>query len=224
MYLLSLLPTNELNGSMKKGKKESYFWTSYSDLMTSMFFVMLVLFILTIALLHRKMVDIEEERKATQAQLDKIKEIEEAINKIDSIYFMYSPSYKKHIMKTRANFPRGISDINVLDDATRTELIEAGRSIKNRLKDMNEKFPNIQYMLVIEGQASKDNYVRNYELSYERALALQRLWTDNEVDFGNNCEVLISGSGIEGTMRDSVEYMNQRFLIHIIPKPGIINE
>ena len=62
---------------MTKQRKESYFWTSFSDLMTSMFFVMLVLFILTIALLHRKMVDIEKERKATQAQIDKIKEIEE---------------------------------------------------------------------------------------------------------------------------------------------------
>jgi len=68
---------------MIKQKKESYFWASYSDLMTSMFFVMLVLFILTIALLHRKMVDIEKERIATQEQLDKIKEIEEAINKLE---------------------------------------------------------------------------------------------------------------------------------------------
>ena len=35
-------------------KKESFFWTSYSDLMTSLFFVMLVLFILVIVLLHKR--------------------------------------------------------------------------------------------------------------------------------------------------------------------------
>ena len=50
---------------MKK-RKESFFWTSYSDLMTSLFFVMLVLFVLTMALLHRKMV-------ATEKELEQIK-------------------------------------------------------------------------------------------------------------------------------------------------------
>ena len=47
-------------------KKESFFWTSYSDLMTSLFFVMLVLFILVIVLLHKRM-------EATEAQLQEIK-------------------------------------------------------------------------------------------------------------------------------------------------------
>ena len=209
---------------MSKQKKESFFWTSYSDLMTSIFFVMLVLFILTIVLLHKKMVDIENERKATQSQIDKIREIEEAVNKIDSTYFDYNTVHKKHILKIRVNFQRGESDINTLDFYTQNELIKAGRSIQNTLKNINHEYPKIKYLLVIEGQASKDNYNRNYELSYERALALRKLWSDNSIDFGSNCEVLISGSGIGGSMRENKEYLNQRFLIHIIPKPGIIEE
>ena len=209
---------------MAKQKKESFFWTSYSDLMTSMFFVMLVLFILTIALLHRKMVDIEKERKATQAQLDKIKEIEEAVNKIDSTYFDYNKVHKKHIMKIMVNFPSGVSDIKVLDFHTQKELINAGRSVQNTLIKINQEYPKIHYLLVIEGQASKDNYTRNYELSYERALALRRLWSSNNIDFGSNCEVLISGSGIGGSMREKEEHLNQRFLIHIVPKTGVIEE
>lgn len=202
---------------MSKQKKESFFWTSYSDLMTSIFFVMLVLFILTIVLLHNKMV-------TTQSQIDKIKEIEEAVNKIDSTYFDYNNVHKKHILKIRVNFHRGESDINTLDYYTQNELIKAGRSIQNTLKNINHEYPKIKYLLVIEGQASKDNYNRNYELSYERALALRKLWSDNRIDFGSNCEVLISGSGIGGSMRENKEYLNQRFLIHIIPKPGIIEE
>jgi hypothetical protein len=209
---------------MKKQKKESFFWTSYSDLMTSIFFVMLVLFILTIVLLHKKMVDIENERIATQSQIDKIKEIEEAINKIDSTYFDYNKIHKKHILKIRVNFQRGESDIYSLDKYTHNELIKAGSSIQNTLNKINHEYPKIKYLLVIEGQASKDNYNRNYELSYERALALQKLWRENSIDFGNNCEVLISGSGIGGSMRDNKEYLNQRFLIHIIPKPGVIED
>jgi hypothetical protein len=209
---------------MTKQRKESYFWTSFSDLMTSMFFVMLVLFILTIALLHRKMVDIEKERKATQAQIDKIKEIEEAVNKIDSTYFDYNKVYKKHILKIKVNFPLAQSNINTLNDDTRKELINAGRSIQSTLKKINFEYPEIQYLLIIEGQASKDNYTQNYELSYERALALWKLWNADSIDFGSNCEVLISGSGTSGSMRDSKESLNQRFLIHIIPKPGIIEK
>ena len=47
---------------MSKNKKESFFWTSYSDLMTSLFFVMMLLFVLTIVLLHNKMVELENEK------------------------------------------------------------------------------------------------------------------------------------------------------------------
>jgi hypothetical protein len=200
---------------MSKQKKESFFWTSYSDLMTSMFFVMLVLFVLTIALLQKRMV-------ATQSQLDKIKEIEEAVNKIDTLYFDYNKEHKKHILKIKVNFPVGKYEINYLDSLTIFKLIEAGRSIKSTLLKINQEYPNIKYLLVIEGQASKDNYVENYELSYKRALTLRKIWDQYEIDFGNNCEVLISGSGTGGTMREKEEYLNQRFLIHILPKPGII--
>lgn len=199
---------------MSKQKKESFFWTSFSDLMMSLFFVMLLLFILTIAILHKGLV-------ATKDQLAKIEEIEEATNKIDSTYFEYREEYKKHILKISVNFPKKKSNILFIDNRTRRNLLAAGRTIQNFILDVTQKYP-IQYLLIIEGQASKDTYSRNYELSYERALALSRFWRDNNIDFGKSCEVLISGSGTGGTMRENKEILNQRFLIHIIPKPGII--
>lgn len=60
-------------------------------------------------------------------------------------------------------------------------------------------------------------------MSYQRALALIRFWIeDSGIAFGENCEILISGSG-DGSlnthsMRESKERENQRFLIHILPK------
>lgn len=72
---------------MSKKKRESFFWTSYSDLMTSMFFVMLTLFVLAIALLHREVVNIGKERDATKEELAKINEIRQAVQSIDSTYF-----------------------------------------------------------------------------------------------------------------------------------------
>ena len=68
-----------------KNKKESYFWTSYSDLMTSLFFVMLVLFVLIIVVLHNVNKDLEEalgKAKATIEQLNKLMQLEEQFEEL----------------------------------------------------------------------------------------------------------------------------------------------
>lgn len=199
-------------------KKEPFFWTSYSDLMTSLFFVMLVLFILVIVLLHKRM-------EATEAQLQAIKEIAESTTDLEnSEYFELRPEYKKYVLKIQVRYPAGKSDLKDIlsDDKDRQlrQLTEAGREIEGFLKSHSEN----QYILIIEGQASKDDYQYNYELSYQRALALMRYWIeDSNISFGDNCEILISGSG-DGkldthSMREiGDERENQRFLIHILPK------
>ena len=213
---------------MSKQKKESYFWTSFSDLMTSLFFVMLVLFVLTVALLHKRMVDIENERKATQAQLDKIKEIEESVRNINSEYFEYDSLYKRHTLKNiDVSFKTGSSNINDIPQKQLSRLLEVGRSIRSFVDNVTSKNSNVKYLLIIEGQSSKDFYPKNYELSYERSLALVKYWSKNKIIFdSNNCEVIISGSGQASPFRISPDVAgnkaNQRFVIHIIPKPGII--
>lgn len=205
---------------MSKAKKESFFWTSYSDLMTSLFFVMLVLFVLVVALLHNKI----SEQALKLEEFEKIEEIKRSLNNIDSTYFTYNPEYKKHILNIRVEFPTGQSNITKVDPQTLFKLKEAGLSIRNQIMETTKSNPEIQYLLIIEGQASKDYYMYNYELSYSRALALRNYWKSQGIEFGNNCEVLISGSGTGGTMRESDEKKNQRFLIHIIPKTGVIEE
>lgn len=197
-------------------KKESFFWTSYSDLMTSLFFVMLVLFILVIVLLHKRM-------EATEAQLHEIKKVEESTKDLSKDYFEYRPEYKKYVLNIQVRYPTGKSDLNDIiapdKDVQLLKLAKAGEEIRDFLKKHSEN----QYVLIIEGQASKDPYLFNYELSYQRALALMRYWIEDKgIKFGNNCEILISGSG-DGkldthSMRESVETDNQRFLIHILPK------
>lgn len=199
-------------------KKESFFWTSYSDLMTSLFFVMLVMFILVIVLLHKRM-------EATEAQLEEIKKVAESTKDLDnSVYFNYRSDYKKYVLTIQVRYPAGKSDLQEIDtndkDGQLYQLKKAGQEIQNFL----EKHRENKYLLIIEGQASRDNYLYNYELSYQRALALMRYWIeDSGISFGNNCEILISGSG-DGkldthSMREiGDERDNQRFLIHILPK------
>ena len=203
-----------------KHKESSFFWTSYTDLMTSLFFVMLALYILTVAVLRNQ-------QKATEEQLNKIKEIQNATKALPEKYFEYQPDYKRFTLKTQINFPAKSSQIPSNDFGY---LIGVGKSIQQLVDTLKVKYKNtdIKYLIVIEGMASKDNYKNNYQLSYERALSLYNFWKDMKVKLDPSvCEVIISGSGVGGVGRfekQSEEYKNQRFLIQIIPKIGKIEE
>lgn len=106
-----------------------------------------------------------------------------------------------------------------------------GQSLQKVVKSLHEKNPDLNFQLVIEGNAAipwqqLQNYsynpdnVRMYELSYHRALALYRRWLSNGVDLRKyNTEVIIAGSGFNGINRDSInEENNKRFIIQIMPK------
>lgn len=203
-------------------KKESFFWTSYSDLMTSLFFIMLVLFILVIVLLHKRM-------EATEMQLDEIRKVEESTKDLSKDFFVYRPEYKKYVLNISVAYPTGESDITQMNVPNKEKCLEdlfwAGKEIQTFLENHKEN----KYILIIEGQASKDSFSQNYELSYKRALGLLRYWMEErELNFGDNCEIQISGSG-DGklnthSMREMQEVLNQRFLIHILPKNIFENE
>ena len=224
---------------MKKNKKESFFWTSYSDLMTSMFFVMLVLFVVTVALLHKEMVKIGDERESmrierdfTQSQLDKIREIQEATQTIDTNYFKFDENYKRHTLRDiTVSFKTSSSDINDIPENVRNTLAKAGESIRKSMLKAQKENPEAKFLLIVEGQTSNDGYVANYELSYSRALSLVKFWSSQGIYFDENggiynCEVIISGSGKASKFRELPDNRynekNQRFVIHIIPKPGEI--
>lgn len=205
-------------------KKRDFFWLSYSDLMTSLFFVMLVLFVLVYTM-QNKMIGV---LKIKEAELERIKEIEKAVNNIDKRYFIYDKENKKHIININFNFASGSYDFFTTPKEVRPDFIAAGRAIINLLN----KFPkeqNVKYQIVIEGQASKDGYnfdeFRNNDvLSFHRAQALLKLWKANgiNIDEMENCELVIAGSGEKGKPRIKPDdsRANQRFLISIIPKIG----
>ena len=208
---------------MSKTRKESYFWTSYSDLMTSMFFVMLVLFVLTISLLHSRMV-------ATEEQLKKIKQIQSSIERIDPDYFEYNRQFKRHTLKDiTVKFATGSSNIADIPKKDLDRLEEAGRAIVRFMQDAQRTLPDAEYMLIVEGQSSRDNFPYNNQLSYDRALSLVEYWEKKGIKFDNlPCELIVSGSGYSSRFREmpdvSGNIKNQRFVIHIIPKPGNFDE
>lgn len=229
---------------MSKNKKESFFWTSYSDLMTSLFFIMLVLFVLGLVLsrnANKELIKTKAElqiaydslkgtAEATQQQLNKITELERSIKNIDTQYFSYDAKYKTHVLKTNVKFQSGSANFGDLSYGTKQELYAVRDLLKKSLESFKESNPDASYLLIIEGQASYDDYSYNNELSYQRALALFKFWFPNQKTTNLNfynlpCEVIIAGAGcMNGKPRAMKNEDNQRFLIRILPKPGMIGE
>ncbi|MBV4188946.1 MULTISPECIES: flagellar motor protein MotB [Bacteroides] len=211
-----------------RNKKDS-FWLSYSDLMTSLFFVMLVLFIVSIVKMKGINAELNRTANATKKQLEKIEELNNSIKEIDNKYFKYDEQFKRHTLRDiDVSFNTYSSNIQDIEKEQLDKLLKAGEAIMLFMQNAKIKIPEAQYLLIIEGQSSKDNYIKNYELSYERALALIKFWSTNSIEFDSlgNCEILISGSGQSSKFRVQPDIRgnkdNQRFVMHIIPKPGII--
>jgi len=200
-------------------KKRDFFWLSYSDLMTSLFFVMLVLFVLVYTMQNKMIGELGEKGR----ELDRIKEIEKTVNNIDTAYFKYDAENKKHILNMQFLFPKGSYDISKIVPDKRSDLLKAGEVIKQLILKYPEE-ENIKYLIVVEGQASNDNWVGNDDLSYHRAQSLIKFWEQNNIglDKLKNCEIIVAGSGEKGIPRTQPDIgnANQRFLITIVPKIG----
>ncbi len=196
------------------------FWTSYADLMTSLFFIMLVMFVLAVAMMKKQ-------QRATELQIERIKQIEESVSNIDTTYFEYQKRYKRHKLKIDVNFLSNSFSINDIPENQRLELIKAGKKLFKKMEDLsNGEEKKINYLLIIEGNAQKynNNHItaanNGYILSYNRSLALVNFWKQNNIRFSqlDNCEMLIVGSGYFGKNRELKESENRKFTIQITPK------
>ena len=220
---------------MAREKYKDSFWLSYSDLMTSLFFIMLVLFVVCISKMKYDNAVLEKERNEANArkeQLEQILQLETQFEELGkSSALQYIEEKKMFVAKDFI----GKEIFNPLDDTILPQFIptvdSVGQSLQEVVKRLHEKNPNLNFQLVIEGNAAipwqqlqnhsfnPDN-VWMYELSYHRALALYRRWLSKGVDLRHhNTEVIIAGSGFNGINRDNrVEENNKRFIIQIIPK------
>lgn len=211
---------------MAKSKQKDPFWTSYSDLMTSLFFVMLVMFIISLI----KVGHDYKEAIASNEQLKKILQLEEQFKTLSSSSSLAYDEEKK--MFYAKDFV-GIEIFHSNDDKIKEEYLgtvdEVGDDLMEILKNLAKG--NFHYQLVIEGNAAIKwqqlvNKTYNaddkemYHLSYRRALALYNRWIQKGHDFRKyNTEIIIAGSGFNGNNRDTeVEDNNKRFIIQIIPK------
>lgn len=204
-------------------KKADIFWVSFSDLMTTLFFIMLVLFVLTVVYLKIE----QNKSNITIERLKQIVQLEEQFKPLQlDGDFIYLEECKKFVAKDllgKEIFERNKTEILA-------EYVEptlgVGHKLEKFLNDLEQKNPNFSYLLVIEGNMGNSYDLKfseddsfGYKRSYERALAVYNLWVSNNVIFRkSNVEVLISGSGFNGLCRENNEENNKRFSIQIIPK------
>lgn len=223
------------------------FWTSYADLMTSLFFVMLVLFIICIVRIGASNQELKGALEAAQQsefdanaradQLNRILLLDEQFKTLsessslayDSLQRMfYAPDFQGIEIFEPYN-GTNLAQATVILDKYIGRVDTVGQDLQKILQELYEKNKDFKYQLVIEGTAAipykekvagtynADNTTM-YELSYKRALALYNQWKRLHLrDY--NTEIIIAGSGFNGINRDDVkEDNNKRFTIQIIPK------
>lgn len=213
-----------------ENNRKDFFWISYVDLMTALFAVVLVLFVLSYYNLNKKKKELEN--------LVRIKEQEAAIlNKVKANFklfesepeiFYFDNVYNRIQLAFQIKFHKGLqyyhinqNDIEGNFDTTKKKLDDLGNKLKaiidafKKQKETDPTMRDISYLLVISGSASKfqgDNSNQNYLLSYQRALSLQEYWKENlNIDFDSPqyheiIELQISGVGFGGVGRFNVPY------------------
>ena len=217
-------------------RTNSSFWPSYVDVMTTLFAIMLVLFVVSYSRFKNR----EELLESLVEQYENIITVYSTVGSIDSTeYFNYFQEHKKHLFTVDVEYQRRAYKVDELKldtidkraaDNKRDSIIEAGKIIENTILQLekSEVFEsngslddNIKFLVVIEGQSSRvkfnnNDWENNYTLSYLRAQFLNEFWKANNIDLASlpKCELIISGSGEGGVPRyvpDDYELKLQHF-------------
>lgn len=217
---------------MKTKRRQDSFWLSYSDLMTSLFFIMLVLFIVCIIKMkgtQNELTDLLGKTQATVEQYENVLQLENQFKELSkSSTLRYDEKQKTFIAKDFEGIEIFEHESAVIKPEYLETVDKVGCDLNALLSKLYKSNSNFNYLLVIEGNAA--NSYQNpmpidkeytYNLSYARSLALYYRWTKyDNIDLRQyNTEIQICGSGLNGINRDKEnENNNKRFVIQIIPK------
>ena len=188
--------------------RDAAFWPSYVDLMTALFLVMLVLFVLS----YRRFQERETQLKVQLKQLQLIQRIERSVQQLmsDKDLFRYEPKFRRYTLARDIQFQGGQWDLRRPTQtlpagqaaASLTYLRRTGtalRGIVDSLLARKRRDPTLRevsYVLLIQGSASNlkdarapryDTYAYTdyqnwgYILSYQRAKALYDFWRDQRI-------------------------------------------
>ena len=200
-------PLNSPAGGGDRGRQGT-FWPSYVDLMTALFLVMLVLFVLS----YRRFQDREAQLRVQLRELQLIRRIEESVQQMmsDKTLFRYEPRFRRYTLARDIQFQGGQWDLRQPAQTLPPGQVAANlaylrhtgaalRGIVDSLLARKLRDPalrEVSYVLLIQGSASNlpdarppryDTYAyTNYDnwgyiLSYQRAKALYDFWRDERI-------------------------------------------
>lgn len=233
---------------MAKRSDNGMFWISFADLMTSLFFIVLVLFVITFISQQKQVVDLKKKLEVYDMVERNVKPLKENSN-----LFKYEEQYKRFVLSFDVKYNLAKYQIINGDIAdykqTSVKIKDAGLELKKIIDQLelerrnNPSLKNVSYIVIISGYASKllnPELDRDYELSYLRALNLWKFWMVNGINFEDSkynglIDLQISGNGWGGVGRQNykiedkndveqikkfykTEFKNQRFIIQIVPK------
>lgn len=167
---------------MKKKDRTKFFWISYSDLMTSLFFVMLVLFAITMVKYVAADPDkLVEENERLRKQVESLtgtntalkdslgqakitlKQQQEYIDIVqqfkplkESGKFIYLPKSSKYVAKDFLGIEIFNPDRGEILPQYRQQTIAIGKEIVKVLSALKQSNPDYTYVLVIEGNTAND--------------------------------------------------------------------
>ena len=171
------------------GKSNSSFWPSYVDVMTTLFAIMLVLFIVSFSRFKIKEGELLENNQKLQLLLENYESLISIYSTVGSIdetqYFGYNETYLKHMFQINVEYQTKQYDINtklkldlnnkVAAYKIRKQKVDAGLLVKQKIQELNKDIPenedsNIKFLVIIEGQSSKvrfdeSDWLNNYTLS-----------------------------------------------------------
>lgn len=209
---------------MEKNKND-FFWPSYVDLMTGLFAISLILFVLTYYKFHKEKTELEMRKTVLEkeaALLNKVKANFKLFEKEKDLFY-FNDKYKRIELAFQIKFHTGYSyfridttDIDGDYAQTTTKLNDLARRLKKiidifkiqKARDLTMK--DISYLMVISGSASnlpQDDEYKSNVLSYNRALFLYKYWKEKLcIDFDSReyhqiIELQISGVGFGGVGR-----------------------
>lgn len=209
--------------------------------MTSLFFIVLVLFVVSAVSFYNQIEIAEEAIEAADSlsvieeEFNQIESIQNSIRSLDPRFFEFDENNKRYRLRVDVNFAPRSPDINTIGQEGINELVEAGQNLYQNIDSILSDHEDSYLILVIEGNAQRVctgeeggpgcNYINDpefgYNLSYGRALALFNLWNDHGMDFkrfGERCEVILAGSGYFGISREEQEHLNRRFTLQLTSK------
>ncbi len=205
--------------------REYNFWPAITDLMVSMFVVVLLILVFSYA-------GVVGKNEVTQKEKELLDAVEKSLKSLDQRYFYYDPELKRHFLAVDVLFA---SNDSIIPKESIKPLIDAGKVLYYKLNALQKEHEssNLEFLVILEGNTAI-SYIEGgvtnkskspdtgYRLSFARALSLFNLWKNHNLNFRDNfkrIELIVAGSGYFGKSRDSLnEARNRRFTIQITPK------